>query len=69
MLIINHSSATEAALRPAAFTAPMASDAVRDGVVLSTTWDLFRLGQRLLAGISPLDIRDMLSNPGVVPIK
>src|SRR5439155_5010177 len=64
MLIINHSYATEAALRPPAFTETMMSDAVRDGVVLATTWDLFQLGQRFLArDISQEQMRSLLAKP------
>jgi hypothetical protein len=69
MLIINHVYATEANLRPRAFTETMMSDAARDRVVLATTWDLFRLGQRFLAGAtSASDIQGLLCKPGPLTI-
>lgn len=69
MLVINHSYLTAAALRPPAFGPRMVADAKRDGVVLATSWDLFRLIQKQDAGekTGP-DVRNLLLRPGLVQV-
>ena len=67
MLVINHCYQMPAALRPAAFSSKVVADANDDGVVLVTTWDLFRPGQRIKAGtITAETARALLSLAGPV---
>ena len=69
MLIINHSYLTAAAQRAAAFAPALHSDAIRDGVTLASTWDIFRLGQRMRGGQATAEeIRNLLKSDGHVKV-
>lgn len=69
MLVINHSYLVPPPARRPAFSDRVIGDSVHDNVVLVTTWDLFCLGKRLLAGTATAqEIRAILSKPGPVNI-
>ena len=69
ILIINHSFLTAGLKRPNAFSPTIVSDSERDGITLISTWDVFRLIQKLLANeIGVADIRKLLSAPGAVKL-
>jgi len=65
LLVINHAYATPANMRPRAFGEAIVRDSLADRVCLATTWDLFRLGQNLLAGTTSADqIRVLFASNG-----
>jgi hypothetical protein len=67
LLAINHSLLTPAKERPTAFTETVIRDAKNDDVRLVTTWDIFQLVQRLLAGTTTKnEIRGLFSASRVV---
>jgi len=65
LLVINHAYSLPAKIRPKAFSEAIIRDSMADDVTLATSWDLFRLGQRLLGGeISSEKIRALFKSPG-----
>ncbi len=69
MLAFNHAYLTPASSRPEAFGEKIQHDSKLDNVVLVTTWDLFRLMQKMLAGeMSPEQVRTHLSQAGRVQV-
>ncbi|MDO8431870.1 MAG: hypothetical protein Q7S58_05600 [Candidatus Binatus sp.] len=65
LLVINHAYAVPANIRPKAFSEAVVRDSLSDRICLATTWDLFRLGQNLLARtISSDQIRVLFKSDG-----
>jgi hypothetical protein len=69
VLAINHSLLTPAKERRIAFTETMIRDAQNDDVRLVTTWDIFRVVQRLLARtITEAEIRGLFAASGAIVV-
>lgn len=69
LFVMNHFYHRPAAERPAAFSSAIEKDAIHDRVTLVTTWDLYRILQRIAGGeLSDTQARLLLADAGIVKV-